>query len=444
MIHHTKSLLWGHLTPYPGGKHLNTENDNSILLKKAETAEFVSSGKSTKQKRSMEGGGRRGNLEIGLKNKNYQYPFKRREQFSLDTLLKRARSHRLSVPETEYSYRSSAEYLEKRLPNAMDYSDEGDATVPRQFEETYYTGSREEQIVDTSPHHDFGLNSNTVDAKGIPPFNYDEVSEDTSSDGSINKLYGQNLALFGHTDQGNFINSIKNCSKYRKVNLFSKYSMTEIADWSDNSQLILYFNTIEVNEANYEVALESITRILDYFTMTYHGLALYSLLHTRERQNKKFDFGSEKVNSNLHWKLSDAIMTHCSIDNPRCHVTPDLRDIVKALNQSYLKDQTLEEYESKTFSKSRCISGNCHESRIVLDSQARLPEQGYPRLPKQGYPSKATQARLPDLSPNKQLEEFGNILCTVPCRSVLEFVSRLPNQEEYMSKSTQPTPRYFC
>ena len=241
-----------------------------------------------------------------------------------------------------------------------------------------------------------------------------------SSRSNSNKLYGQNLVIFGHIDRGSFIRSIKKCSTYTEVDLLSKYAISELTSKTGNpmGQLLLYFNMIEVTQENYSIALESIKRILDHFTVTYQGLAMFSVLHSREMEEDELK--DSYLDTEFHWKLNDAVMSYCSIDYPRCHVIPDLSTITKALNDSYQKDLTLDEYESQRFSRVQCTDGECQKQSITLDERFTLSE----------------------LSHEKQLHKFKEIFCKVSYHRVIEFRSYLLG-EDPDSSTPVPTPSRY-
>ena len=132
-------------------------------------------------------------------------------------------------------------------------------------------------------------------------------------------LHAQNFVLFGHIHQQLFINAIKNCSSYVQVDLFSEFSITDFGGVLDNplGQVILYFNMIELNESNFQETLERIKRILDEYTMTYQSLAMYSVMHGREKDKIELVINDQSLNSKVHWELNDEIMSYCSMDYPR-------------------------------------------------------------------------------------------------------------------------------
>ena len=233
------------------------------------------------------------------------------------------------------------------------------------------------------------------------------------------KLYGQNLVILGHVVQDSFRKRIKKCSAYTEVDLFSKYKMSNLANNSGRpyGQLLIYFNLMEVNRENYDVALESIKRILDHFTVTYQGLALYSVLHSQESEgfsNKKY----QKFDTDFHWKLNDATMSYCSTEYPRCHAIPDLSAITNALNESYVTDQTLEAYSSKRYSSVTCQDEtDCNDNRrIQLDEHYSLS----------------------DMNLEQQLQSFEDVFCNVSYHRVIEFYSHFQEVQDSVRVTTDP------
>lgn len=392
----------------------------------------------SKNKRSMEdrrsfGSPRRRN-DGDFSSKGLKVPVIQLRPFSQNPKFDDSNKEELHLmSELDYSYVGSSEYSSDLLPPATKYNP---APRTREFpeEETNFV------IPEVIPGQSHNVGVHDTNNKNQPPatdrknientqpklvnIHHDGNQHSSTTYNLLNntnkKLYGQNLVIFGHIEQRAFIRTIKKCSSFSKVDLFSKYSMNEIAAASDNpsGQLVLYFNMIEVSVANYDIALERIKRILDHFTMTYQGLALFSVLHSREEDETKLMTKTHFQDGELHWELNDAVMAYCSTDYPRCHIIPDLSTIMKGLNSSYTKDQTFEEYESRKYSKKNCVNGNCFNEGIVLDKLATLS----------------------DLSLAKQLEKFSKIFCKVSYHRVVEFTSKLPGQEEFSPEATTPVP----
>ncbi|KAF2363414.1 Neurotransmitter-gated ion-channel transmembrane domain [Trinorchestia longiramus] len=377
-------------------------------------------------KRAMEDTGLSTQIRRRIENmKNSQYPLEL-EWYEGESPLEQL----MNAPEIDYSYFTSLEDYHDSLITSQAETDtpaeeidtdivivtepfsihnnlsESTSAITNAVKTT--TQETKEQKISTS-----GINGNFhlgTDFQPLPRFTFN---------GDSTKLYGQNLAVFGHIDNRKFIRTIENCSSYTRVDLFSKYSMTAITSPSQINplgQLVLYFNMMEVNAANYDIALERIKRIIDHFTMTYQGLAFYSILHSNEGKDRT-DF--YKKETDFHWELNDAVMAYCSMDYPRCHIVPDLSTIMKGLNASYVKDQTLEEYESKTYARNNCEGQECLARDIVLE----------------------TRPTLSDLTPEVQLEKFSQVFCQVSYHRVVEFTSKLPGQEEFSPDPTTPTPR---
>lgn len=339
------------------------------------------------------------------------------------------------LPEMDYSYYTTAAEYEDPLivtSSNSDYFERGEDL------DEHSTISNSGDDVESYPHHQYNDSLNEDDiteeeneiAVDEPqeeiyhmpaPFPSSPDEHENSVD-SANKLYGQNLIMFGHIERRRFIKAVQNCSSYTKIDLFSKYSMNEIMASSQGNfmgQLVLYFNMLEVNMANYDIALERIKRILDHFTMTYQGLAFYSIVRGNERGRREDALRRE---NELHWKLNNAAMSYCSMDYPRCHIVPDLSSIIKGLNQSYIKDQTLEEYSMKNYVSKNCRSDRCPSREIELESRPTLSE----------------------LPLAQQLDKFTQVFCRVTYHRIVEFTSKLPGQEEFLpDPTTPPTFRYF-